>query len=251
MANLARLKNGLKKWPLVYRCLQRLYYNCLYIAETRVLGTKMHEWYWARQRELLPDELSRFAADPHRKFLVSEISRRAPFRNILEGGCNGGANLLLLAREFPHVAVYGIDINSKFIDTGRHWLEKQGVRNVTLSVGTVCDLSMFSDRSMDIVFTDATLMYVGPDKIGRAIREVLRVARQSVLLNEWNLDVTDSGRSTRSYWYDFHWVHNYRLLFQGHVSPDRIRISGQPQDLDLWAVGGWREHGALVEVDLG
>jgi hypothetical protein len=104
----------------------------------------------------------------------------------------------------------------------------------------------FDDRTFDIVFTDATMMYIGPDKIRRLLREMKRVACKAILMNEWHLERATSANP--SLWYDLHWVHNYRLLLEGLVPPDKISVIKLPKQ--LWGAGGWEEYGSLIEVDM-
>lgn len=237
----------LRRWPRAYARLQKAYYAVLYATETRVLGSKMHEWSWKGRSVGSPAELTASAQHPHRPMLVSRIADRAPFGRVLEVGCNAGTNLLLLARRFPEASFFGVDINPRFIDVGRRWLAAEGIGNVTLSVGCADDLSAFADQSMDVAFTDATLMYVGPDKIKRVIAELRRVTRRALLFNEWHLDRLQAGRP--SVWDDFHWVHNFETVLGEVVAHDQVSVTRLPEG--LWAPGGgWEEYGALIEVDL-
>lgn len=242
-----KLKECLKRWPRGYVRFRAIYYALLYLGETQILGSRIHEWIWRRRHEPSLVELTASAAHPHRDFLISQIAKWTPFESVLEIGCNAGQNLLLLAGKFPGVIFRGIDINPRFIEVGKEWCAREGVKNVLLQVGRADDLASFADRSVDITFTDATLMYVGPDKIGRTFQGIKRVTRKALVFNEWSLDVTDS--SERSLWYDFHWVHNYSLLLEKHVAGSKIRMTRLPKN--MWARGGgWEKYGALVEVDL-
>lgn len=241
-----KLKQAIKRWPSAYTKLQRLYYCLLYFGERSVLGTRIHEWTWRYLHKFSMEELRKSAAHPHRGFLISRIEKHGPFRNALEIGCNAGQNLLLLARKFPQAEFHGIDINPRFIEAGKNWLASEGVTNVSLEVGRADCVDDFGDRSFDVVFTDATLMYIGPDKIGEVLRQMKRVTRNAVLLNEWHLERPNSWDS--SLWYDLHWVHNYRILLEGLVSADKVSVTKLPKD--LWGGGGWEEYGTLVEVDL-
>ena len=242
-----RLKRSLKRWPGAYRSIHHTYYELLRVIETRIVGSRIHELVWKRERGMTPAEIAESLAHPHRKFLVGSIAKCAPFESVLEIGCNVGSNLFLLAKQFPTAKLYGIDINSHFIEAGKKWMSKVGVTNVELTLGKADALSQFPERSIDITFTDATLLYVGPDRIGRAFGEMKRVTRKALLFNEWNLDGSNS--SGGSLWYYLHWVHDYRRLLEDHFPGDRIRVEKLPRD--LWAQGGgWEEYGALVEVDL-
>jgi ubiquinone/menaquinone biosynthesis C-methylase UbiE len=79
----------------------------------------------------------------------------------------------LLAAENPAIKLYGIDINRKFIEKGEKTIKEMGINNVFLSCGRAGSLESFWDKFIDVVFTDAVLMYVGPDKIYNVISEMI------------------------------------------------------------------------------
>jgi SAM-dependent methyltransferase len=241
-----KFKQCIRKWPWAYTNIQRLYYRLLYFGETSLLGTRIHEVMWKYFRKVSVEEIVESAAHRHRNFLLSRIEKYRPFDTVLEIGCNAGQNLLLLARRYPDVAFYGIDINPRAIEAGKNWLAGKGVTNVSLKVGRATRANYFGDRSFDIVFTDAVLMYIGPDKIREVLREMKGLACKAILMNEWHMECTNSPG--KSLWYDLHWVHNYRLLLEGFISADKISITKLPKD--LWGGAGWEEYGSLVEVDL-
>jgi ubiquinone/menaquinone biosynthesis C-methylase UbiE len=240
------LKQCLKRWPWAYKKIQRLYYRLLYFTETSLLGTRINEWAWKYFHKISLDELDKSAAHPHRGFLTERIAKHSPFNTVLEIGGNAGQNLLLLARKFPQVEFHGIDINHRFIAIGKNWLANKGVRNVSLRAGRADQMSYFGNRSFDIVFTDATLMYIGPDKIHRVLSEIKRMTGKAILMNEWHMERPNPADP--SLWYDLHWVHDYRVLLQGLVAEDKISITKLPNG--LWRGGGWEEYGSLVEVDV-
>lgn len=241
-----KLKQYIKRWPRAFTRIKRFYYRLLHFGETSLLGTRIHEWAWRYFHSISQQELRKSAVHPHRSFLISRIEKYTPFDAVLEIGSNAGQNLLLLALKFPEVEFHGIDINSRFIEAGKNWLADKGVTNVSLKVGRADRVDDFRDRNFDIVFTDATLMYIGPDKIRGVLREMKRMTRRAILMNEWHLERPNS--SDPSLWYYLHWVHNYRVLLEGLVSADKISITKLPKD--LWGGEGWEEYGSLVEVDL-
>jgi ubiquinone/menaquinone biosynthesis C-methylase UbiE len=192
------------------------------------------------------EDLLKSVRHPHREFLIGRIENYAPFGKVLEIGCNAGQNLFLLARKFPDVEFYGIDINPQFIESGKKWLIDEGITNVLLTEAQADWMDAFDDRSFDVVFTDAVLMYIGVDKIDEVLSGMKRVSRKVILLNEWHRECSDL--SEPSYWYDLHWVHDYRLYLQKLVQADKISITKLPEG--LWGGTGWEEYGSLIEVDL-
>lgn len=177
---------------------------------------------------------------PHRKLLIDKISTYLPFESVLELGCASGANLYILAKKFPEKRFYGIDISKKAIKAGGCFLKKKNIRNIFLKSAKVENLEKYQDKSIDIIFTDAVLIYVGPEKIEYIIKNIIRVAKKAILLCEQH---SDSPRS----FYEDHWIHNYKLLFNKFIPFERIKLNKIPSS--IWG-GSWGEVGYIIEVVL-
>lgn len=210
----------------------------------KIFGTKADEFYWRFRhifnKEWVKDYISQESLNhPHREFLIDRISNCASFKNILEIGCASGPNLYLLSKRFSDIKLYGIDISKQAVICGRNWFKTQNIKNIYISSGRAENLNRFSDKSIDIIFTDATLIYVGPDKIKKVASEMVRVAKKSIILLEHRSEKENAlGRYN-----DGNWLRNYKALFQPFAK--RIKITKiSPQ---LWE-GDWRYFGYLVEV---
>ena len=117
--------------------------------------------------------------------MVETISNLNP-NSILEIGCNCGPNLYLLAKKFLNAEIIGIDINSMAVQKGNEWLAQEGFSNVKLLESKADELGQFQDKSFDVVFTDAVLIYIGPDKIKEIIENMIRITRKALILMEWH-----------------------------------------------------------------
>ena len=228
----------------MYRVLQRTYYRARYVTE-RIVGTRLNELVW--QAKGIDRAGGGALEHPHRAFLVERIGRPVTPAAVLEVGCNAGHNLLVLSRRFPGVRLSGIDISDRAVRAARETLAEHGITDAHLVTGSASDLGAFSDASVDVGFSDATLMYVGPDQIRRALAELVRVTRHRVMLNEWHFfGRPDQGSA--SWWYDAHWVHDYVELLKAIPRVTSVRAERLPAD--LWGGGGWLEHGALIEANI-
>ena len=232
------------------RHLHSPYYGVRRLLETHVVGSAAQEWLWRTRHLYKGTQWARSYCEtihhPHRPLLVAAIAEFAPLAAILEVGCNAGPNLYLLAQSLPAARLYGLDINPRAIEIGRRWLREAGVHNVELAVGKADDLGRFGDRSMDVVFTDALLMYLGPDKIGGVLDEMLRVIRKGLVCVEWHRPATRGARG--SYYYDAHWVHSFDALLRQRVPQAAIHINGLPDE--AFGDAGWGQFGAIVTVRL-
>jgi len=240
------MKRWLRTSERFYRALQRVYYAGLFLSERYVLGTKLHELLW--QVRWFHQSGTCGDCDSHRGFLAERVGKLAPFESLLEVGCGGGANLVVLARAYPGARFYGVDISARAIRAAETVLSREAIANAAVFVGRAEDLRSFEDKSVDVVLTDAALMYVGPDKITRTISELARVARKGLIFNEWHL-FEEGGSGLRRYWYYAHWVHDYTRLLGTMLGVKAIHVERLPPG--LWSSGGgWEAYGALIEAEL-
>ena len=214
--------------------------------------------------------------DPHRLFLAEKICKFSS-NSVLEIGCACGPNLYQIARRCPKSEIRGIDINPLAIRKGNEWFMHEGISNVKLEVGRVQELEHFADKSFDVVFTDAVLIYISPDEIKQVVKEMLRIGRV-VVMNEWHtfnkslalfLSIYNYLKQKSKEWlfprepsrtlnYSFkprsisldifvgHWVRDYRALLEEFVSKEKIYVTKLPKE--LWNDRGWRRWGAIIEV---
>lgn len=241
------LKSLLKKWPAFYRLLQELYYGMRRIAECHFVGSRIHEWNWSSKGDESAGDYWDSVNHPHRKFLLEKIAAHYPFDSILEIGCNSGPNLALIARTFPTVTrICGVDINSSAIEKGRAMASSSGLWNVEFIKMKADCLSSIPDYSYDIVFSDATLIYIGPDKIEKVLFDMMRISAKAIVLNEWDLMNDRSLCEKNSFYWWGHWVHNYRSILSRHIPLDKIKSTKITRD--VWNDDGWSKFGAVLEI---
>jgi ubiquinone/menaquinone biosynthesis C-methylase UbiE len=246
LSNMVKFKRYLRNFPILYNVLQLNYYRLLYLGE-KLLGSEFHKWIWKNQDAPDFEQLKQEMSHPHRNFLVTHILKNAPFEKVLEVGCNSGQNLFLLAQKDARSSFYGVDINYRFIQAGQEWCKQYGFQNVFLKIGKAEDLSQFIDQSFDITFSDATLMYIGPDKIIQALEEIIRITQKRIIFNEWGKKSTSFEE--KSCWYDFHWVHDYGELIKNIIPNAKIKECKLPAGQWL-SGGGWEKYGTYIEVEL-
>lgn len=154
----------------------------------RLVGTGLRERKWVSRG--LEDVCKGFSNlnHPHRWWLVEQFDTWYPFTSVLEIGCGYGPNLQLLARRFPGIQMVGIDINPLSVREVNTLPAKLNIGRVQLKVGKADDISHFPDASVDIVFTDALLLYIGSDKIRRVIGEMKQISRRALLFVELHQD---------------------------------------------------------------
>ena len=155
-----------------------------------------------------------------------------------------GPNLEVLARHAPFLRLTGIDMSPVSVTEGQKRFTKLGLGGVTLIEGRADSLTGLASSSADVVFTDAMFLYIGPDTIRPAVREMMRVARLRMVLLE--MHQTGSGGGER--WTQDGWVRNYDALFRSLPGVASLRLI--PLPAGLRRAGRWPLYGMLIEVDV-
>lgn len=249
-----KLESFLKRWPKLYGFLKRVYYAYRGV-QRRLLGTKLEEKYWATAHLRGGNDWGKGKDNwvrgywdsrehSHRSFLMERISKFSP-SSVLEIGSNCGPNLYILAKRFPDAEIRGVDINTEAVQKGNEWFAQENISNVELSVGKADDLRQFQDKHFDVVFTDAVLIYVGPDKIERVMKEMLRVACKALIFLEWH-DFESSSNPLGTY--VGHWKRDYVAVLRKFLPEDRVRVTKLPKE--LWADQKWQKWGAVIEATI-
>lgn len=245
----------LKRWSFIH-CFAKAWYWRIRSFQELLLGTKIQERYW-RKRHLLKrsdwqDNKGWVAGywnsktHIHRQFLIKKVLHYCPL-SVLEIGSNCGPNLYLLAKKSPQVKLVGIDINEEAIKIGRRLFRQKDITNVKLLVGKADALYQFSDKSFDIVFTDAILIYIAPNKIKKVLKEIIRISRKALIFLEWHENSEKDPHGLGIYHFG-HWKRNYVNLLKQFVNENQIHITKIPEE--LWPGKDWSQLGYVIEVIL-
>jgi len=211
----------------------------------KIFGSRIDELFWKFRHFFDKSWVERYISEesinhPHRKLLIETISKYYPFESVLEIGCASGPNLYLLAKKFPEVKFYGIDISKKAIERGKKKFNEEKISNVILESGNPSGLKKFFNKSIDIVFSDACLIFIDPKKINSVIEEMFMIAKKAIIMCEQHTDSPDS-------FYTDNWIHNYKLLFGKFVSSEKIKFTKIPEG--IWG-GDWGKFGYIIEITL-
>ena len=231
-----------RRW---YRALQTIFYGMRGAVEAHIVGTRFQTWLWRRRSGDVAQQFVDSLDHPHRAMLADRVAAYSPLRQVLEFGCNSGANLHVLARRLPNAQLVGLDISERAIAAGQREFAARGFDGVGLRVGTIAHLAEFATNSVDVAFTDAVLLYIGPDQVHDLVRELLRVARTAVMFNEWHFDRTAPKAREWRYYYG-HWVYDFRALVARHSPDARITITKIPAH--VWSGTGWEQFGSIIEI---
>jgi ubiquinone/menaquinone biosynthesis C-methylase UbiE len=142
-------------------------------------STRKHTEYWEKRKIDWKTSYFDTVDHPHRSLIVWMI-KSIPFISLWEVGVGGGANLAKILKELPGKQLGGSDVSTDAVEFCRTQFQ-----NGLFHVESGDDL-MMSDKSVDIILSDMTLIYVDPLKIDRYLKEFKRVARNYVVLVEFH-----------------------------------------------------------------
>jgi ubiquinone/menaquinone biosynthesis C-methylase UbiE len=142
-------------------------------------STKKHASYWKHRKIDWAESYQSTWNHPHRSLIVWMI-KNIPFISLWEVGCGGGANLIKIAKELTGKQLGGSDVNADAIKLCRETFN-QGLFHVEEGNNL-----MMSDKSVDIVLSDMTLIYVDPLNITSYLNEFKRVGRSYLVLCEFH-----------------------------------------------------------------
>lgn len=191
-------------------------------------------------------------AGSERAELIETIVKEYPFKSILEVACSYGQNFYTLSPLFPDVQFVGIDRDQLVVEEGRKILSSRP--NVSLSATDARDLSMFADKSFDLVVSCAFFLYVWPDDVGPVLSEMFRVAKRKIILMEQHQPHPQDNKNYIGTYYSFkqkvpgYWLRDYQELFARYVGDGKVKIRRVPRA--RFEVEQWKEFASLIEVEL-
>jgi len=230
-------------WPAFYYFIARVY-----SFAGSLIGMRVAEKWWAARSSFAKSYWGSRSLSS-RGFLVERIAAFSPIDSILEVGCASGPNLYVLAKKFPKAQIVGIDINREAIEYGKAQFAQEGIANVRLFVSKADELGKFQDKAFDVVFTDAVLTHISPNKIKKVISEMLRITRRALILMEphsFELNEKDLLKLGILTYYGGQWIRSYTALLKQFVPEEQIRVTRIPED--VWPEKPWKELGAVIEV---
>ena len=184
--------------------------------------------YWAtRKGDWKHHHLSTWN-HPHRQLIAAAL-KEFHWTNLMEIGCGAGANIVQIAKQFHGKHLGGVDINPDMIE-----LAQKTFQNGYFKISSAEDL-MLSDDACQVILTDMTLIYIGPNKISHVLDEIKRVSRKHVLLCEFHS--TSWLERLKLYWRTGYFAHNYAKLLtkkgfydiQFYKIPPEYWPGGEPQ----------------------
>ncbi|MCC6932461.1 MAG: class I SAM-dependent methyltransferase [Deltaproteobacteria bacterium] len=177
-----------------------------------------------------------------------------PIGNVLEIGAAYGQSFHLLAKLLPQTQFLGIDINPETVQAANVVIKENKITNAKIIQGDATDIQGLPDRSFDIVYSSAALLYVDDNEISQVIKEMIRISRKSIILLELHLEnpeYPNQHLGIKLAKYSFlgtYWVRDYKKLILQHAPRATISLTKIPRS--MWINEAWAELGYIIEVNM-
>jgi SAM-dependent methyltransferase len=201
--------------------------------------------YLAKVRRDLVPPFETLIRQPHRPLIRDHVLSFGAVSTVLEVGCGRGANLYGLARSGASPALLGVDLSALAVSQAREELALRGVVPLRLEVATATDLSAFPDRSADVVFSDAVLMYVPPRELALALGEMLRVARLGIVVSGWHAERPEGEEP--SLYDEGTWIHDLSASLR-RLACGNVRVIRYPDG--VWSDRRWQDYGVIITAKI-
>jgi hypothetical protein len=202
-------------------------------APARAIDGEFSRQFWATREVDNPEWVDGYWASrtkPLRQMTACTVAALDGSR-LLEVGAHCGVNLWAIGQKRPFEWLVGVDISAHVVERGQRLLDANLSVPHALHLAGGEDLP-FPDHSFDIVLSAGTLVCIGPERIERTLREMLRVARRYIVLVE-PIDESEETASAAGredpYPNTTYWIRNYRLMIES-MAPGSCRRSLQRVD---------------------
>lgn len=196
--------------------------------------TEQHKKFWEERKIDWNKDYASTWNHPHRTLIAAALHSFF-WVSLWEVGVGAGANLIRIVREFKGKQLGGSDINADAI------AECQKIfPNGKFHVESAEDM-LLSDKAVDVLLSDAALIYIDPKKIDKVIREMTRSARVRIVLCEFHSKNWLKRMMFR--WKSGYHSYNYYKLLKKHGCYD-IQIIKIPKE--YWPGTPWEEWGYII-----
>lgn len=198
-------------------------------------STERQKRYW--QERKIDWEKAYFTPDhKHRGLIIQEL-QKIRFGSVFEIGCGAAANLHKILQAFPRTRVGGVDVNADAIEEAKKHLPRNAIVEARSA-----ERLMMNDKSVDVTLSDACLIYLGPFRIGRVLKEVWRITRSHVLFVE--LHSPNFLERLKVRWGGYH-IYDYKKLLAKHGFYD-VQVKKIPPG--YWDGTPWEKWGYVISA---
>lgn len=204
----------------------------------RIRTTEQHKKYWEERKIDWQAHYLSTWDHPHRQLIVWAL-QSIPWISLWEIGCGPGANLVRIVRDMPGRQLGGSDVSADAIE-----LARKTFKGGKFHVESAEDI-LLSDNAVDVMLSDAALIYIGPRKIKKVLNEMFRVGRNHIILCEYH---------STSWWERLklrvttgYNAYDYKTLLE-EIGCYDVRLGKIPSE--FWPGGAWEKFGHIIIAQL-
>lgn len=213
--------------PLPRKLLNNAYFDYYFYKNRNLITEKINNKFW---KEYGAEYLKSFNQTPIPKYYLEEIEHLIETKNVktvFELGCGFLRHLEYLAKKYPHLELYGLDITPQIIDRAK---ELNNPR-IQVLVDDIRNIEKYEDilRKADLLFSYGIFAYLNPADFEKVCAVIQKYFKGYVVYNDAAQkrelsQLTDSiPLSSQSY------IHPYPTIFkkygleeiQSGYSPDK------------------------------
>ncbi len=116
----------------------------------------------------------------YNKSIINELKKiKNPIDSILDVGCGGGLLTFEMAKKFPEIKVYGIDISKDAID----FAENKKLKNLNFEL---CSHTNFneSEKKYDVIVTSLVCHHLNDEELINFLRGAIKSAKKAIIIND-------------------------------------------------------------------
>ena len=217
--------------------------------------TNTHTKYWRERKIDWKTQYLDTWDHPHRQLIVCVLQAfQNEWMSVWEVGCGPGPNLARIFKEFhgKQMQLGGSDLNEDAIKLARATFQTE----VKQPDGTMKrqDAGMFhvessedmllSDKAVDVMLSDAHLIYIGPFKIRKVLKEMVRITRNRLVLCEY--EEKSWWKRIQLWWKTGYFAHDYKKLLEEAGCFD-VQMAPIPEQ--FWG-GNWSKYGKIITAKI-
>ncbi len=197
------------------------------MGETAITGSEAVrlEQLWSGEFGNAYVDRNREAGSSRAPFWHATLSE-FPARNVLEVGCNMGANLIWIAQLLSPQYIFGVDVNQKALNELHRLLP-----GINAMWSPARELP-FRDHWFDLVFTMGVLIHQPDSTLPLVMGEIVRCSRRFVLCGEYYAEYTTEVPYREQHGALF--KRNYGRLYQELFPELTLRKQGFLSRADGW-----------------
>ncbi len=200
----------------VFLChLAKIKYYVTYVVQYKMLNSgncRASDEYWNERAKFYGRQYGRELRLRNLESILSE--NRDRYKRVMELGCGIGANLRVLAPQFPQVVFTGVDHSERMLTNAADNL--RDCPNVKLIQADLAAIDRYPWDRQDLVFSRAVLQHLSPSAVRKAIGYIFARISEHLYLEEISIQGYPDGKALKwpGFPADLYFSHDYASILR-------------------------------------